>query len=165
MLCAVTLPAFARESLNKKDSRGMRQGRWVARYPGGTLKYEGSFSNNKAEGEWKRYHENGKLKALMIYRTGSDRAFASLFDEEGNLYAKGVFEGINRDSTWNFYSGDKVVQTENYRLGKKSGPTMGFDHHGTVLWEREYKEDILQGKSDRYALNKGGCQNSYICTL
>jgi len=162
VLCAFTLNDFAQESLNRIDSGGLRQGRWVARYPGGTLRYEGTFSNNKPEGEWKRYHENGKLKALMNYRIGSDRAFASLFDEEGNLYAKGVFDGTKRDSTWNFFSGDKIVQTENYRLGKKSGTAMGFDHHGTVLWAREYRDDILSGKSiEYYTTGTKKCELTY----
>lgn len=128
----------------------MRQGKWVARYPGGSLKYEGYFVNDKPSGEWKRFHENGKLKAQMAYRPQSGRAYSSLYDEDGALYARGVFEGTDRDSTWNFYSGEKIVQTENFRLGKKEGPSMGFTQAGIVLWAREFHEDLLHGKSMEY---------------
>ncbi len=150
VLCAITFLAFSQEAANKTDTKGMKQGRWVSRYPGGTLKYEGSFINDKPIGEWKRYHENGKTKAFMSYRSKSDRAFASLFDVEGRLYAKGVFEGTLRDSTWNFYSGEKVVLTENYLLGKKEGKSTGFDQYGKVLSEREWKNGELDGKSTEY---------------
>ncbi len=146
----VSLFSFSQEAVNKTDSRGMKQGKWVGRYPGGSLKYEGSFANDKPVGEWKRFHENGKTKAVMTYRGNSDRAFASLFDEEGRLYAKGVFEGTLRDSIWNFYSGEQLVQTETYLLGKKEGKSQGFDQHGTVLWEKMWKNDLLEGKSIEY---------------
>jgi antitoxin component YwqK of YwqJK toxin-antitoxin module len=149
-LCSFSLTSFSQESVNKSDARGMRQGKWVARYPGGSLRYEGYFIDDKPTGEWKRFHENGKLKAQMSYRLLSGRAFSSLFDDEGKLYARGVFDGTNRDSTWNFYSGDIIVQTENYHLGKKEGNSMGFSQHGTVLWAREFRDDLLHGKSIEY---------------
>ncbi len=150
LLCAVSFLAFSQEAANKTDSKGMKQGRWTNKYPGGTLKYEGNFFNDKPVGEWKRYHENGKVKALMVYRSKSDRVFTSLFDVEGSLYAKGVFEGTLRDSTWNFYSGEKVILIENYLLGKKEGKSTGFDQYGKVLWEKEWKNDELDGKSTEY---------------
>jgi len=65
----------------------MKQGKWIGKYPDGTLKYEGKFFNDKPVGEWKRYHENGKLKAQMSYYQNSGRAFTSLFDTDGKLYS------------------------------------------------------------------------------
>lgn len=142
--------AFSQNAVNRIDSNGMKQGKWVSTFPGGNKRYEGAFVNGQPVGEWTRYHENGKVKALMNYRPNSGRAFAQLFDEEGKLYAKGVFDGTKRDSTWNFYNGDKIVQTENYRLGKREGAAIGFDHNGIVLWAREYKDDWQDGKSLEY---------------
>jgi len=150
VLCLVSICSLSQEAGNRTDAKGLKQGRWVSRYPSGTLRYEGSFVNDKPVGEWKRYHENGKIKALLSYRAKSDRLFASLFDTDGKLYAKGVFEGTIRDSTWNFYSGEKIVQIENYLLGKKEGKSTGFDQYGKVLWEREWKKDQLDGKSIEY---------------
>jgi len=146
----MTFSSLSQEAVNKMDARGMKQGKWVGIYPGGTIKYEGFFFNDKPVGEWKRYHENGKVKALMNYRSDSQRSFASLFDAEGKLYAKGVFEGTLRDSAWNFYSGEKVVQTENYLLGKKSGISRGFDQKSQVIWEKELKNDLLDGTSKEF---------------
>jgi antitoxin component YwqK of YwqJK toxin-antitoxin module len=141
---------FSQLTTNKTDANGLKQGKWVSRYPGGGLKYEGIFANNKPVGEWKRYHENGRIKALMSYRLNSERIFASLFDEEGRLYAKGVFDGTLRDSTWNFYSGDQMVLIENYATGKKTGKAKSFDSNGQVMWEKEYKNDLPDGNSIEY---------------
>jgi antitoxin component YwqK of YwqJK toxin-antitoxin module len=147
---SITCLSFSQEAVNKTDSKGFKQGKWVSRYPNGTLKYEGVFVANKPVGEWKRYHENGKIKAQMSYRPNSDRVFASLFDEEGKLYAKGVFEGTLRDSIWNFYSGELIVLTENYHLGMKMGKATGYDQKGKVIWEKAWKSDLLDGKSIEY---------------
>lgn len=142
--------SISQESLNKTDASGMKQGKWVARYPGGTLKYEGTFDRNKPVGEWKRYHGNGKMKALMSYRTNSARVSATLFDEEGVRYAKGVFEGTLRDSIWNFYSGDILLLTENYSLGKKEGKSTGYYPDGKVMWKKEWKNDLTDGIAVEY---------------
>ncbi len=169
-LCALSNFSFSQEVTNKTDAKGLKQGKWAVRYSGGGLKYEGTFDHNKPVGEWKRYHENGKIKAYMHYRTGSERVSASLFDETGVLYARGVFEGTLRDSVWNFYSGEKIVQTENYHLGrkegisieyftggvkkseityregKKNGPAVVYDESGLKTMEGSYKDDLSDGE-------------------
>ncbi len=147
VLCLVSFLSFSQDALNKTDSKGMKQGKWVSRYPAGSLKYEGTFVNNKPADVWKRYHENGKMKALMSYRPGSERVSASLYDEDGKLYAKGVFEGTLRDSTWNFFKGDQIVQIENYRNGNKEGKATRFGKEGTVISEKNWKNDVQDGKS------------------
>ncbi|MCE1198268.1 MAG: toxin-antitoxin system YwqK family antitoxin [Marinilabiliales bacterium] len=147
VLTANVLSAQVRD--NMTDGSGRKQGHWTAKYPGGSPRYEGNFTDDQPTGIWKRYHENGKVKAVMTY--GKDgRCFAELFDEDGQLYAKGVFEGTVRDSTWNFYSGDKVVQKQEYSHGKKEGKGLGFSDQGAVIWEKQWKNDQLDGKSSEY---------------
>ena len=146
----LTFSAFSQEKVNKTDPNGMKEGKWESRYPDGTLRYEGYFVHNKPAGDWKRYHKNGKVKALMNYRPNSEAVFASLFDDEGKLYAKGLFEGTLRDSTWNFYSGDQLVQTENYSHGKKEGKATGYNAEGKLIWEKYWKNDLLDGRSLEY---------------
>jgi len=149
-LCTLPFLSQSQEAVNKTDSKGQKQGKWVSKYPGGSLKYEGFFYQNKPTGVWKRYHENGKIKALMTYRPNSERVFASLYDEAGKLYAKGVFEGTLRDSTWSFFSGELLVSVENYHLGKREGQAVGFDQNGKKIWERELKNDLPDGSEVQY---------------
>ncbi len=151
--CFLSMSAFPQAALNKTDASGMKQGRWEAKYPGGTKKYEGTFLNNKPVGEWKRFHENGKTKALMTYRSQSESVYAILFDEEGKRYAEGVFVGTFRDSIWVFYNGDLVVRLENYRNGKKEGKSTGFDSQGKKTWEKNWKSDLQDGVSMDYYPN------------
>lgn len=150
VLSSLSFLSLSQEAVNKTDSKGLKQGKWVSKYPGGSIKYEGRFVNNIPVSEWKRYHENGKIKALLTFRNQSERAFAFLFDEAGKLYAKGVFEGTLRDSIWNFYNGDLIVQTENYRLGKKDGKSVCFDQDGKKISEKEWRDDLPDGNSVEY---------------
>ena len=150
LFCSVSHLSHSQEAVNKTDTKGQKQGKWVSRYPGGNPKYEGYFYQNKPIGEWKRFHENGKIKAIMTYRSNSERVMASLFDEEGKLYAKGVFEGTLRDSTWEFYSGELLLSIENYHLGKKNGKAIGFDQNGKKIWERELKNDLPDGNEVQF---------------
>ncbi len=144
---------FSQEKLNRTDAAGMKTGKWVSRYPKGTLRYEGSFDKDRPVGEWKRYHENGKVKALMNHRPNSERIFASLFDEDGKLYAKGVFEGSLRDSIWHFYADNLLLMTENYHLGKKEGKSVGYYKDGKVMWEKSWKEDLSEGNAIEFDPN------------
>ncbi|MEI6276026.1 MAG: hypothetical protein WCP08_08550 [Prolixibacteraceae bacterium] len=163
LFCLFQVMSFSQGMVNKTDSKGMKQGKWVNRYPGGSLKYEGAFDQNKPVGVWKRYHDNGKLKALMSYRPNSERVFASLFDEAGILYAKGVFEGNLRDSTWNFFKGEQLILTENYHLGKKEGKSIGMDHNGKVISEKEWRNDLPEGQFIDYY--PGGIKRSEVSWL
>src|SRR5665647_1786479 len=94
----------AQETINQTDANGHKQGRWINKYPNGTIRYEGSFTDDKPVGEWKRFHENGKIKAQMYHIPNTDRATAELFDSNGVRYAKGNYKGTAKDSTWNYFN-------------------------------------------------------------
>ena len=54
--------------LNVTDEDGLKQGKWTKVYPNGTMAYEVYFENDKPVGEYKRYHENGKLSSVLTYK-------------------------------------------------------------------------------------------------
>ena len=45
-------------SINQIDAKGLKQGKWIGKFPSGSTRYEGSFVNDQPVGEMKRYHEN-----------------------------------------------------------------------------------------------------------
>ena len=96
----------------------------------------------------------------MFYRPNSDRVSASLFDDKGTLYAKGVFEGNLRDSTWQFFKGEKLILIENYKRGKRDGKSTGYDRNGKVNSEKEWKNDSPDGRCVDYY--PGGTKRSVV---
>ncbi len=130
---------------NQTDQQGRRQGQWMAQYPNGNKRYEGSFSDGKPVGLWKRYHENGKIKAELQHSLQSNRVVAALYDEEGILYAKGIYLGTEKDSTWTYFNKEVIVGTEEYRNGKREGLSTTLYADGTIARKITYRDDRLSG--------------------
>ena len=131
--------------INQTDVNGHKQGHWIGKYPNGTIRYEGSFANDKPVGEWKRFHENGKIKALLHQFPNTDKASAELFDNNGVRYAKGNYKGTAKDSTWNYYNNLRLVGQENYSGGIKNGRSLTFFENGIPATESNWTNGLLDG--------------------
>jgi len=57
----------SRERINRKDSKGLKQGRWKYFYDNGTVKMEGVFKDDKKYGYFKDYDENGNLLTVKKF--------------------------------------------------------------------------------------------------
>ena len=144
-IIAFSLTGSAQAKVNQTDAKGQKQGIWIAKYPDGTLRYEGLFVDGKPVGEWKRYHENGKIKAIMLHGANSERVEASLFDDEGVLYAKGMFAGTAKDSIWTYYNDKTIVGRENYTNGKRNGQSVTYFADGNIARDTHYSNDQVDG--------------------
>jgi antitoxin component YwqK of YwqJK toxin-antitoxin module len=133
------------DTVNRTDLKGYKQGKWIGKYSDGTIRYEGSFTNNKPVGEWKRYHENGKIKALLSHLPNTDKVSAELFDIDGVRYAKGNYIGTAKDSTWNYYNNLRLVGKENFSDGRKNGKSVTFFENGTPATESSWVNGALNG--------------------
>ena len=91
ILLFLLMPMVVFSQINQTDNNGLRQGRWQKMQPNGKPLYDGYFKDGKPVGEWKRFHENGRIKANITYKTGTDSAFTVLFDETGKQMAEGIF--------------------------------------------------------------------------
>ena len=150
LLLFVILPfsfISAQETINQTDINGHKQGLWRGKYPNGSIRYEGSFTNDQPVGEWKRFHENGKIKALLHNFPNTDKASAELFDSNGVRFAKGNFKGTAKDSTWNYYNSIQLVGQENYSEGEKNGTSLTFFVNGSPATESNWVNSQLNGVS------------------
>jgi len=138
---------FAQDLINQTDANGHKQGKWVGKYPGGSIRYEGSFKDDKPVGDWKRFHENGKIKAQLFNLPNSDKAVAELFDINGIRYAKGNYIGTAKDSTWNYYNNLRLVGKENFSNGVLNGISQTYFENGVAATEAHWSNGILEGVS------------------
>lgn len=137
----------AQDLLNQFDANGHKQGKWVGKYPNGKIRYEGSFTNDKPSGEWKRFHENGKIKAHLVHLFNTDKVTAELYDGDGVLYAKGNFKGTEKDSTWTYFNNLRLVGTETFSDGRKNGRSVSLFENGTPVSESHWIKGVLDGVS------------------
>jgi len=134
---------FAQNALNQLDAQGRKQGAWTKKDATGKVLYQATFKDDKPVGEMKRFHSNGKLKAVMVFAEGSEESDAKLYDERGILIAQGKYIGQKKAGEWNYFVGPKVVSTEMYLNGQKNGVCKRFYQTGELLEESTWKNDKL----------------------
>lgn len=135
----------AQDSINQLDGSGKKQGYWQKMQPNGKPLYKGYFKDDKPIGEWKRYHENGILKAQINYSETSDTAIISLFDNVGNKVAQGSYLGKTKAGHWEYFNKGKKVSEENYQNGKKNGPAKTYYPSGELFVETNYIDGVEDG--------------------
>lgn len=171
-LMLINLETNAQEALNQTDAQGRKQGIWKKTYPNGKLRYEGRFEQGIPVGEFRHYHENGKLKALVRHAGDGQRAEAEIYNEEGLLTARGAYFREQKDGEWKYFFpgknqlsaveywkegkpagtwkvyfiGDTVVSEYwSYAGGKKQGPWRQFFSDSSPRLEATYRNDELEG--------------------
>lgn len=70
-------------TMNLISPYGVKQGLQKTWYADGVLESEGNFENDQMHGEWKWYHENGKLSTIEYYNKGKVTEM-KCFDSTGN---------------------------------------------------------------------------------
>lgn len=110
-------------SAGKTDEKGIKDEFWQFFYPGGQVRQEGSFKNDKRSGQWKFYYPDGQL------------------EQTGN-YVNGLSDGL---WTWN-YPGGALRREENYLRGKEDGSSVEYDQNGQVIAQGNYIEGLEEGE-------------------
>ena len=141
---------FAQNVINQVDAQGRKQGFWTKKDVTGKLLYQATFKDDKPVGEMKRFHPNGKVKALLNFVEGSELSDAKLFDEQGIQIAQGKYSGQKKTGEWNYFLKSKVIATENYADGQKNGLSKRYYTTGELLEESNWLNDKLNGLSRTY---------------
>lgn len=140
---------------NQTDAKGLKQGYWKGFYESKKIKYIGYFKDNKPVGTFKRFYDDGVIKALMVYNASGTKAFTTLYYQNGVKAAEGNYVGTVKDSIWNYYSYyDKTLSNrENYVKGKREGVSESYFSSGKKSQELEYKNDLKNGIWHQYYEN------------
>ena len=136
---------FAQNPVNQLDANGLKQGFLTKKDADGKLLCQATFKDNKPVGEMKRFHPNGKIKAVMNFTEGSDLSDAKLFDEHGSQIAQGKYIGQKKTGEWSYLLNNKVVSTETYINGQKNGVSKRYYNTGELLEEANWRNDKLTG--------------------
>ena len=141
----LTISGFSQNAINQVDGQGQKQGLWIKRDQNGILIYQATFKNDNQIGEMKRFHPNGKTKAVLNFSVDTHESAAQLFDERGNLIAEGNYIEQKKSGNWKYLINSKIVLTENYRDGMKDGVSQRYYSTGELLEESNWQADKLNG--------------------
>ena len=168
---AQTYKVFKGDTINRVDSKGMKQGSWKKYYSNDTLFSEGVYKNNAHTGIFKTYFKNGIQQSALKFRGTTEICNAELFYEDGKIMSKGKYINHEKDSLWIyfdedgnknaeefykdskkegiwkiFYQSGKPSQVVIYKAGKKNGPYKEFFESGNPKIEAVMVDDEFQGE-------------------
>jgi len=149
--------------INKTDKQNRKQGKWVKRYPQGTIMYEGIFNDNHPVGEFKRFYENSVLKSLLIYSADGTEADATIYHSNGFISSKGKYKNQKKEGLWRFYSyniKDYRICEETYSANRRNGLSLKFFTDSTLAESVMYKNDLKQGEWIQYYPSGKVCMKS-----
>lgn len=123
-----TSNSFIAQEVNKKDSKGRKQGSWVTFYEGTTdVKYQGEFKNDIPVGKFIFFYESGKVRAKNTYQNNGKDSYVSMYHENGKLMSMGKYINEKKDSIWVFLDEHgNYLSKENYKEGNRHGKCITF---------------------------------------
>jgi antitoxin component YwqK of YwqJK toxin-antitoxin module len=141
------------QSINQTDKEGRKQGHWIKRYPNGNPMYDGFFSNDKPEGEFKRYYEDFTLKSLLVFSKNGTEAKASLYYSNGLIASAGRYVNQLKEGRWQFFSAvtkGLLVSEIEYSGDKKNGLSVKYYPDGKIAEKVNYVNDLRHGEYLKY---------------
>jgi antitoxin component YwqK of YwqJK toxin-antitoxin module len=157
ILLLFILPLFAfaqRDTINKMDKNGLKQGKWIKKDNSGNKIYEGFFKNDVPLGKFTYFYPTGKVKSKTLFYSTPGQAYTAFYNTFGNKISEGKVNGEAKDSTWILYrSNDSVQAIENYNKGKKQGVFKRYHANGQLFEELTYKNDLREGLHKKYFPN------------
>lgn len=164
------------------SQRTFENGPFSKFYDDGTLKEEGTYSNDKKVGVWKRYYKSGELHWLKLYnQKGDDTGVSKVFyktgilkiettnSKRGQLVTKEYFENeklfciyyleiSNKSFRVNgqykeYYSDGNLKIETSFSKNAVDGQWKSFYKSGVKEWEVSYSEGKRIGPYVKYAEN------------
>lgn len=164
-----------RMKVNRTDANNLKQGTWVSFHPNGKLSREGTYRDDKKNGYFKDYAENGDLLKITKYIDDVIQPDAIEIQKlevvndyypdgtvkSTSMYRNGIPEGIRKDYT----TEGKIEKATEYRNGaiigegivledgSKDGPWKEFYSDGALRAEGKYEAGKPVGEWKYYHPN------------
>ena len=149
--------------LNVTDSKGLKQGHWIKKYPNESVMYDGFFKDDHPVGELKRYYENKTLKSVLIYSNDGKETTATNYHLNGYISSKGKYINQLKEGKWQFFSSfyeGCLICEEVYSKNLKNGPSLKFYPDSSVAERVIYVNDARHGPWIQYYPNGAICLKS-----
>lgn len=127
-LISLILVQVNAQELNKTDSKGRKQGKWIKYYEGTTKKrYVGQFVDDKPFGKFTYYYNSGEPSAVSVFSNNGTITHTKTYHKNGSLMATGKYVNQQKDSVWWYFTEHKeVLSKENYVNGKLEGEVIVY---------------------------------------
>jgi antitoxin component YwqK of YwqJK toxin-antitoxin module len=145
---AALLAAFSfATAQNATDAQGRKQGAWSKNWPNGKVRYTGQFKDDKPQGEFKHWTEDGLVSTIQVFAPDGKTSRAQHFHGNGRVMASGKYVGQAKDSLWNYFDEDgKLRKVERLQLGTPHGDEVSYYADGTEAERTGYDHGRKHGQ-------------------
>jgi antitoxin component YwqK of YwqJK toxin-antitoxin module len=170
---------ISREKINRYDANGMKQSIWKTFYPDGKVEKEMKYSDDKYDGFYKEFNDNGNLILSIKYKEGKiiesqndlsikeDVDFRRQFDENGVLISTGGYKDNRPVGVHRYYNKNgKIIESKIFddlgvrissgivdETGSKEGPWKDYFVSGEVKAVGAYLSNLQSGSWTYYYKN------------
>ncbi len=156
-----TSPLFAQERVNQRDINNYKQGHWIyfgkdlpeTGIPDSGKVREGNFINDKREGPWTFYHNDGKtIRVIGNYENNRPKGNYTKYWSNGQLKKAGTFsKNMQLDSLKRFYSNGKLDREAWFNEnGKEEGIVNYYYENGKLELSYKAKNGVPIDTGYRY---------------
>ena len=149
---------------NETDENGMKQGMWTIwghmrpekGYPENGKIEEGPYKNDRKNGEWVKYHKDGKTPRLIgVYVNNRPNGAYKKFYENGGVMEEGTFSGGKQKEVFRrYHENGNIAQEKTFNEnGKEDGKVAYYFEDGTPEFVFYKKDGVTVGEGIRYYPN------------
>lgn len=96
-----------------KDTDGEKElMKEVHYHPNGKKYIEGNYKDNKRDGYWASWYDNGQLWSEGEFREGLSEGKRTVYHPNGKIYYEGTFKAGERVGMWKFYDENGKLTNE-----------------------------------------------------
>jgi len=150
--------------INQKDRNGLKQGLWIyygkdrpqAGIPAKGKIEEGSYEDDRREGMWTKYHNDGTTPRIKgTYVNNRPQGTYIKIHPNGKVEEIGTFERNSyRDSLKRYHENGIIEYAANYNgKGQENGAVKHFYPNGQIKFEYKSVDGRPLGKATRYYEN------------
>jgi antitoxin component YwqK of YwqJK toxin-antitoxin module len=152
------------DKVNQKSADGKKQGKWIylgkdrpeEGYPANGKIEEGPYVDDRKEGTWIKYHNDGVTPKLKgeFHNNRPDGEYIKLYPN-GKVREMGTFSrSLYKDSLKRFHENGVVEYEAKFNeSGKEQGKVKYYYPNGQVEFEYESSNGVTTGKAVRYYEN------------
>ncbi|MAT53626.1 MAG: hypothetical protein CMN32_04040 [Saprospirales bacterium] len=132
-----------RYSQNKKT--GLKEGKYEAFFPDGTLKETCFYKNDTLDGKRTLYYENGQVDAIENYKNGNFEGLFQKYFQNGQLSNEGQYVNNEMTGIWKrWYDTGELREEVNFEHNLENGPYKFYHKNGQVSVQGSF----IQGDND-----------------
>ena len=130
-----------KNKFNQFIKNGLVKEYWV----NGKIKLRGFYKDNKADGTFESFYENGNQKSILIYKNGQQLRYIKAWFNSGELQSECVpNDDLLNGVQINYHRSGEISAKTFYKDGKIADgkSTFTYDKNGRVTYEAEYKDGV-----------------------